>query len=128
MAMRRAMERMIRVCRWYPLGISITISEILFPSGAASQQAVTHALRVKAGLILHSHRVRLDFSLLQVRFDFRWPSEVIADHVIDIGEIQGGILLDDFFSSCAVRVAPQNSVELVKLLSKRKRGYHWAWL
>jgi hypothetical protein len=56
---------------------------------------------VKPHLVLVMDGLCLHFSLLQVGFDFQRATKIIAD-LIDIGEIQGWILLSDIFGSGSI--------------------------
>ena len=84
---------------------------------ATGQQSFTYPLRVEARLVLLTNGLCLGFSLLQIGFDFRGSPEVIGDHLIHIGKIQGQVLLDDFFCRCALREGCDNIVQCYTCLT-----------
>ena len=66
---------------------------------AARQESISNTVRVEAGFVFTPHVCREFSSSSEILFNFRALAQIIADHCIHVSQLQGRILLDDFFGS-----------------------------
>ena len=76
----------------------------------AGEQTATDALGIETGFVLSLQRFGVSLSRLEIRLDLNGSSEIVTDNVVDIGQIERWILLDNFLRGSAVTKRPYHSV------------------
>jgi len=67
-------------------------------------------LGIEAGFVLSTQRVGFNFSRLEIRLNFSGSSQIVADHMVDIGELERRILLDYCLGGSPIAKSPQDGV------------------
>jgi hypothetical protein len=65
---------------------------------------------IETSFVLSSYRFDINLSGSEILLHFRGSSQVVADDVINIGQIKRGILLDDFLGRSAIAKSPYHRV------------------
>ena len=57
-------------------------------SSGTSQKSVAHAVGIEANFVVLLNFGRIQSALVQIGIDFRSPFEIVADHGVDVAELQ----------------------------------------
>ena len=58
----------------------------------ASQRVLSYARRVEVRLVLLAHLLGLLSPLIEIGLDLRALAQVVCDHIIDVGKLNGWVL------------------------------------